>query len=327
MRDTGVLARRSEPNSVAVSNWADRTDCGRRGLGQRARPLCRAERGKAPHLEHGQEQMLLAALVLVAVKREHDRLQQDVDLGHRDQAAERRDVPRLGLEQEEEVAVGLQGASARRRVSAAFRLHEEEGRRPRDAPPSSCRRGTRRRARPRRRGAPRPVVAAADGRQAQLERQPRSRELVSSLATSRERQTHLVRRHPVLNEERDARVEVADVALKHEVLLGLGRDLALEVAQAFLGWASAGVGEVPGELVGGLRGRERQRPQRWGGERGGREGEQRGDQRTSSEVILDLHVDLGRHRVHLRRQAGQLHHPCARSRAEGSRRGRQDAQR
>lgn len=54
--------------------------------------------------------MLLAALVLVSVQSEHDRLEEDVDLGHRDQSAERSDVPRLGLEEEEQVSVCLDGS-------------------------------------------------------------------------------------------------------------------------------------------------------------------------------------------------------------------------
>jgi hypothetical protein len=51
--------------------------------------------------------MLLPALVLVTVEREHDRLEQGVDLRQRDQAAEGGNVARLGLEEEEEVRVLL----------------------------------------------------------------------------------------------------------------------------------------------------------------------------------------------------------------------------
>jgi len=51
--------------------------------------------------------MLFATLVLVAVNGEHDGLQQCVDLGHGHQAAEMGDMARLGLEQEQQVAVLL----------------------------------------------------------------------------------------------------------------------------------------------------------------------------------------------------------------------------
>jgi len=51
--------------------------------------------------------MLLPRLVLVSVEREHDRLEEDVDFGHGDESTEGSDVTRFGLEEEEEVSVGL----------------------------------------------------------------------------------------------------------------------------------------------------------------------------------------------------------------------------
>lgn len=51
--------------------------------------------------------MLLSRLILVTVKGEHDGLEEDVDLGHRDKSTKRGDVPRFRLEEEEEVAVRL----------------------------------------------------------------------------------------------------------------------------------------------------------------------------------------------------------------------------
>lgn len=52
-------------------------------------------------------QMLFSALVLVTVEREHNRLQERVDLSQADEATQGRDMPRLRLEQEEEVRVLL----------------------------------------------------------------------------------------------------------------------------------------------------------------------------------------------------------------------------
>jgi hypothetical protein len=60
------------------------------------------------YLEHGQEQVLFAGFVLVTVQGEHDGLQQRINLGQADQTAQSCNVARLGLEQEEQVAVGLQ---------------------------------------------------------------------------------------------------------------------------------------------------------------------------------------------------------------------------
>jgi hypothetical protein len=64
-------------------------------------------------LEHGQEQVLLPALVLVSVQREHDRLEQSVDLREGNETAEGGDVTGLGLEEEEEVRVLLDLAFVR----------------------------------------------------------------------------------------------------------------------------------------------------------------------------------------------------------------------
>ena len=47
--------------------------------------------------------------------------------------------------------------------------------------------------------------------------------------------THLIGGHTVLDEKRYARVEVADIPLEDEVLLGLRRDLGLELSQYLLG--------------------------------------------------------------------------------------------
>ena len=59
------------------------------------------------YLKHSQQQMLFAALVLISVDREHDCLQQRIDLRHRNQSAEVGDMPGFGLQEEEEVAVFL----------------------------------------------------------------------------------------------------------------------------------------------------------------------------------------------------------------------------
>jgi hypothetical protein len=52
------------------------------------------------YLEHGQQQMLFTALILVSINCEHDRLEERINLGHGDQTAEVGNVSRLGLEQE-----------------------------------------------------------------------------------------------------------------------------------------------------------------------------------------------------------------------------------
>jgi hypothetical protein len=51
--------------------------------------------------------MLFAAFVLISVDGKHDRLQQRVDLRHRDQPTQVGDVPGLGLQKKQEVAVFL----------------------------------------------------------------------------------------------------------------------------------------------------------------------------------------------------------------------------
>jgi hypothetical protein len=48
-------------------------------------------------LEHGQEKMLFTALVLVAVKREHDGLEEGVDLAEGDETAEEGNMSRFML--------------------------------------------------------------------------------------------------------------------------------------------------------------------------------------------------------------------------------------
>ena len=52
--------------------------------------------------------MLFSTFVLISVEREHDRLQERVDLGEGDKTAEGGDVAGLRLEEEEEVGVLLQ---------------------------------------------------------------------------------------------------------------------------------------------------------------------------------------------------------------------------
>ena len=55
--------------------------------------------------------MLLPRLVLIPVEREHDRLEEDVDFGHGDESTEGSDVTRFGLEEEKQVSVGLANES------------------------------------------------------------------------------------------------------------------------------------------------------------------------------------------------------------------------
>ena len=54
--------------------------------------------------------MLLAALVLVSVQREHDGLEKGVDFGQADESAEVGDMAGLGLEEEKEIRVLLEFA-------------------------------------------------------------------------------------------------------------------------------------------------------------------------------------------------------------------------
>lgn len=51
--------------------------------------------------------MLFATLVLVSVNSEHDGLEEGIDLGHGDQAAQVGNVTRFGLQEEQKVAVFL----------------------------------------------------------------------------------------------------------------------------------------------------------------------------------------------------------------------------
>jgi hypothetical protein len=51
--------------------------------------------------------MLLTTLVLVSVDCEHDGLEQRIDFGHGDETTEMRNVSRLGLQEEQQVAVLL----------------------------------------------------------------------------------------------------------------------------------------------------------------------------------------------------------------------------
>ena len=51
--------------------------------------------------------MLFSTFILIPVDGEHDGLQQRVDFGHGNKAAEMRNVPRLRLEEKEQVSVFL----------------------------------------------------------------------------------------------------------------------------------------------------------------------------------------------------------------------------
>jgi hypothetical protein len=122
--------------------------------------------------------MLFATLVLVSVDGEHDRLEQRIDLGHGHQTAEVRNVSRLRLQEEHEVAVFLGLVVVREgallHISGIFEMARD-------------------------------FVLFLEG-------------------------------HSVLDQEGDSRVKVADILLEHEVLLGLGGDFGLELAQDLLGW-------------------------------------------------------------------------------------------
>ena len=60
--------------------------------------------------------MLFSALVLIAVYREHDRLQELVDLRHRDKPTKVCNVSWLALEQEKQIAVLLRLLVVRKRA-------------------------------------------------------------------------------------------------------------------------------------------------------------------------------------------------------------------
>ena len=59
------------------------------------------------NLKHGEQKVLFSTIVLISVDGEHDRLQELIDFGHGDEAAEMRNMPGLGLEQKQKVAVLL----------------------------------------------------------------------------------------------------------------------------------------------------------------------------------------------------------------------------
>ena len=63
--------------------------------------------GLTAYLEHGQEQVFFATLVLVSVDCEHDSLQQGINLSHGDESAKMGNVTWFGLEEEQQVAVFL----------------------------------------------------------------------------------------------------------------------------------------------------------------------------------------------------------------------------
>lgn len=67
----------------------------------------RAGAGCVLYLEHGQEQVLFTALILVAINCEHDCLQQRVDLSHGYQSAEVGNVSWFRLEEKQQVAISL----------------------------------------------------------------------------------------------------------------------------------------------------------------------------------------------------------------------------
>lgn len=60
-----------------------------------------------PYLEHGKQQMLFSALILISVYGKHDSLQKRIYLGHGDESAEVGDVAWFGLEEKEKVAIFL----------------------------------------------------------------------------------------------------------------------------------------------------------------------------------------------------------------------------
>lgn len=78
MRDTGVFARNREPNSVAVSNWAESTDFTERLVSESGK------KERQTYLKHSEQKMLFSALVLVSVQRKHDGLEECVNLSEAD---------------------------------------------------------------------------------------------------------------------------------------------------------------------------------------------------------------------------------------------------
>lgn len=128
-----------------------------------------SERGA--HLKHRQQQMLFSTFVLVSVQRKHDRLQERVDFGERDEPTERCNMPRFSLKQEEQVGVLLHPLFIRIRSFLGFDVFKRLC----DFP-------------------------------------------------------LLIGGHAVLDQECDPAVKVADVALEHKVLFGLGGNARLEIA-------------------------------------------------------------------------------------------------
>lgn len=59
------------------------------------------------NLKHGKQKVLLTTLVLISVDCEHDGLEKRVDLGHGHESTQVRDMPRLRLQEEHEVAISL----------------------------------------------------------------------------------------------------------------------------------------------------------------------------------------------------------------------------
>lgn len=68
---------------------------------------CGLELSGEDGLEHGEEEMFLSTLVLVAVEGEHDGLEEGIDFGQADETTEGSDMAGFGLEKEEEVGVLL----------------------------------------------------------------------------------------------------------------------------------------------------------------------------------------------------------------------------
>jgi hypothetical protein len=140
------------------------------------------------YLKHGKKQMLFSALVLVSVDGEHDCLQKRVDLGHGNESAQVSNVPRLGLQKEEQVPVFLRlvvvGECALFHFGSIFEMAGN-------------------------------FI------------------LLDILSAGHFRRcgifTYLLQSHAVLNQQCNTRIKIAHVLLEDEVLLGLRRDLGLEV--------------------------------------------------------------------------------------------------
>lgn len=134
-----------------------------------------------PYLEHRQQEMLFAALILVAVDGEHDRLEEGIDLGHGDQATEMRNVSRLGLEEEEQIPVFLRLLVVREEALLQI------------------------------------------GRILEM-----ARDFILLYVGQHEggvwwgvSSAYLLQRHAILNQQGDPRIQISDILLQHEILLGL----------------------------------------------------------------------------------------------------------